>query len=122
MDKTRLNELRDILDATVKGLPGVTAKRVFGCHAVFRKDAMFGMVWKTGRIAVKLTDPISYATLMALEGAEPWVAHTKMAHWVLLPPGAETSASLLSDWVGRAYNLAESAAGQRGARKGKPAG
>jgi TfoX/Sxy family transcriptional regulator of competence genes len=94
------------LDAAAGRLDDVVAKRLFGCHALFRSKAVFALVWKTGRIAVKLPDPARHRELLQIEGAEPWVAHAVMAHWVLVPEDIQSNARQLAKWVTVAHELA----------------
>jgi TfoX/Sxy family transcriptional regulator of competence genes len=96
-----LNEL--VEDAT-RGLPGIARKRMFGCDAYFVRDTIFAMIWKDGRIGLKLREPAAYAELMALEGSEPWVpGAAKMSSWVLVPEEFHDDLEALTPWARRAY-------------------
>lgn len=95
-----LNEL--VEDAT-RGRTDVVKKRMFGCDAYFAGDSIFALIWKTGRIGVKLSDPAAYDELMAIEGAEPWTpGSSKMSGWVLAPEEFHDDAEVLTPWVLRA--------------------
>lgn len=95
------------LDAAAKTLAFVDGKKMFGCHALWAKGNVFAMVWKEGRIAVKLPDEKDYARLIALKGSGPWKAGPKVfAHWVLVPAELAEDKPGLRRWVARAHELA----------------
>src|SRR5262245_45447222 len=78
--------LEKLLNAATESLPSTSSKRMFGCHAIWVSGNVFALVWKHGRIGVKLPDEAAYRSLMALPGADPWKAGPmQMAHWVLVP-------------------------------------
>lgn len=113
---TELAWLKEQLDVAVAGLGGVTVKRMFGCDAYFREGRIFSMVWKEGRIAVKLTDTASHAALAAIRGVQPWSPGGKMVMtaWLLVPPGWNEDPDTFRPWVERAFE-------QVAAQKVKPA-
>src|ERR1700733_2478753 len=81
-----LEELLIVLETAAKGLTGVTNKRMFGCDGLFANGNIFGLVWKHGRIGVRLPNEIAYAEAMKMPGSSPWIAGTMtMSHWVLVP-------------------------------------
>ncbi len=105
--KEVLEKLQEALDAASDGLSKVTGKKMFGCHALWAKDAVFGLVWKEGRIGVRLPDEASYEKLMALKGAEPWKAgKMTMSHWVLVPVSMHKEKAKLAKWVETAHKQA----------------
>src|SRR5262245_14434782 len=80
---------------------------MFGCAALFTKGNIFALVWKHGRLGVKLPDSAQHDALMAEAGAEPWKpGATAMLHWVLMPPAFHVAPDKLAHWVGRAHALA----------------
>ncbi len=96
--------LNELVEESTRGLAEVVKKRMFGCDAYFVGDGIFALIWKTGRIGVRLTDETAYAELLALEGAEPWGAGPKqMAHWVLVPEAFHDGDEACEAWVRRAY-------------------
>jgi TfoX/Sxy family transcriptional regulator of competence genes len=106
MSKDVIAKLEETLSAAVSGLKKTSSKKMFGCHAVWVNDNVFAMVWKTGRIGVKLPDEKIYTALMAKEGAAPWTAGPKkMAHWVLVPETYHSKLSELKKWTAKAYDL-----------------
>ena len=80
---------------------------MFGCHALFANDAVFGLVWKEGRIGVRLPDGESYEKLNGMSGAAPWKAGAMtMSHWVLVPPSMHKDSAKLKTWVSIAHKQA----------------
>jgi TfoX/Sxy family transcriptional regulator of competence genes len=102
-----LQQLRVILLKAASGLPELVEKRMFGCAALFTKGNIFALVWKHGRLGVRLPDQAQYDELMAKEGAEPWQPGPQMAHWVLVPSELHGNMDELSGWVKRAHALAQ---------------
>lgn len=102
-----LSELGKVLDHAAEGLKKVTARKMFGCHALFADDAVFGLVWKEGRLGVRLPNEELYSDLMALKGAAPWKAGPMvMSHWVLVPESMHKASDKLKAWVMQAHELA----------------
>jgi TfoX/Sxy family transcriptional regulator of competence genes len=111
-------KLLSTLRIAAERLPDVDEKKMFGCEALFVKGAIFALVWKTGRIGVKLPDTARFDSLASQKGAEPWKAGPMvMAHWLLVPPAIDADAKKLAPWVKEAHAMA--AAGL-GATKRKP--
>jgi len=105
------SELSDLFAETVSRLPSVVKKRMFGCDAFFRSGQIFGLIWKTGRLGVRLPDEAQFKQLMAYDGSEPWQVYDKpgakpMAHWVLVPEAFHDDTADLAQWIGVAYQLA----------------
>ena len=116
--KTSLEGLLARLEEAAHGLPGVTRKRMFGCDALFADGSIFGLVWKHGRIGVRLPQEELYSTLMDRKGAAPWKAgDMTMAHWVLVPEAFHDAPRALGEWVKWAHGLA---LGARGSAPKKP--
>ncbi len=93
---TFTDELGELVAETVSRLPGISKKRMFGCDAFFRSGQIFALIWKTGRIGVRLSDVLIHDALMASPGAEPWQVYDKpsakpMKHWVLVPEASTTT-------------------------------
>lgn len=119
--KASLEGLLARLEEAANGLPGVTRKRMFGCDALFADGSIFGLVWKHGRIGVRLPQEELYSTLMDRKGAEPWKAgDMTMAHWVLVPEGFHDAPRELGDWVKWAHGLALGAQRSTKAKTAKP--
>ncbi|HPH65295.1 MAG TPA: TfoX/Sxy family protein [Kofleriaceae bacterium] len=119
-------ELSELFAETVSRLPSVVKKRMFGCDAFFRSGQIFGLIWKTGRIGVRVPDEPQFAQLMAIDGSEPWQVYDKpgakpMAHWVLVPESFHDDTAELAQWVGVAYQLAASQVATVEFTKKKPA-
>ncbi|MGZ3697459.1 MAG: TfoX/Sxy family protein [Bdellovibrionota bacterium] len=91
-------------------LPKVTGKKMFGCHALWADGNVFALIWKTGRIGVKLTESADYDTLLSIKGSAPWKAGPKvMSHWVLVPEEFHKGVKL-GHWVKKAHAQALGAA------------
>ena len=104
MENELLAELQKALTTATDELPKVTDKKMFGCYALWANDNVFALVWKHGRIGLKLPDESTYETLMAMKGAEPWKAGPmQMAHWVLVPETFHKKASDLKKWALKAH-------------------
>ena len=105
--KTSLSGLLARLEETARDLPGVSHKRMFGCDALFASGSIFALVWKLGRIGVRLPVPELYSALMDRKGSAPWKAgDMTMAHWVLVPEGFHDQPRVLGEWVKWAHGLA----------------
>jgi len=103
---TTLSELRNLLEASCEGLQEVSIRRMFGCDGFFVRDSIFGLIWKTGRIGIKLADPQLFSEAMSLQGSEPWTAGKRvMSRWVLLPESFHQDPSTLRSWVKLAHSL-----------------
>jgi hypothetical protein len=95
------------LNKSAAQLSKLSTKKMFDCHALFANENVFSLVWKHGRIGVKLTSTKHFEKLMALDGAEPWKAGSMtMGHWILVP---EALAAKLTPWVRLAHAQALSA-------------
>jgi len=106
MTKQNIAELEGILNFATEGLTKVTSKKMFGCHAAWADGNVFALVWKHGRIGVKLPEEGQYEALMSKSGAEPWKAGPmKMAHWVLVPESFHAKSTELKKWVVKAHAL-----------------
>jgi hypothetical protein len=92
------------------GLPDILEKKMFGCEALFTTGGIFALVWKTGRIGLKLPDDARHAALLSQKGAAPWTAGPKvMGGWVLVPPKLEEPKALLP-WLTEAHAMASAGA------------
>ena len=106
MPKLTIRELEELLNSSTSGLSKLTSKKMFGCHAVWADGNVFALVWKHGRIGVKLPTEEAYEGLMKIPGSEPWKAGPmKMAHWVLVPEVYHSKPSELKKWVVHAHDL-----------------
>lgn len=102
--------LKELVDGTALKLQGVTHRKMFGCDAWFSRGQIFSLIWKTGRVGVRLPDALAFKEALALSGAEPWAVAAKMkpmAHWVLLPEAFNDDDELVAVWVKRAHVLAK---------------
>jgi TfoX/Sxy family transcriptional regulator of competence genes len=100
MPNDLIPELENILIKATEGLSKVTNKKMFGCYALWANENVFALVWKHGRIGLKLPKEESYKALMKLTRAEPWMAGPmKMANWVLVPPTFHTKINDLKKWA-----------------------
>ena len=104
--RTLLLELRSRLDDLTTDLPQVTVRRMFGCDAFLAGGAVFAMVWREGRIGLRLPDDL-LPELRALPGADPW-RHRDMVvrQWVLVPESFHDDTDGLAPWVRRAHAAA----------------
>lgn len=102
-----LDDLEALFDDAADDLPAVAKRRMFGCQAWFADGAIFGLIWKEGRIGVRLPDEGVFAELMGMAGADPWRAGDRaMAHWVLVPEEFHDDEDALRRWVERAHGIA----------------
>jgi TfoX/Sxy family transcriptional regulator of competence genes len=115
-DVTHMSEIRghlkEMVDVTALRLPAVTHRKMFGCDAWFSRGQIFSLIWKTGRVAVRLPEEAMFAQALALDGADVWSVAAKMkpmAHWVLLPEGFNDDEEEVAAWVKRAHVLAKPA-------------
>jgi len=74
MDRAEIEKLEGIMETAAKGLPKVTSKKMFGCQALWANGNVFALVWKHGRLGVKLPDEKDFGALIKKSGAEPWKA------------------------------------------------
>jgi TfoX/Sxy family transcriptional regulator of competence genes len=119
--KDLISELEGTIDSAAAGLAKVAAKRMFGCHGLFADDSVFALVWKEGRIGVRLPDEDKFDELMNLKGATPWKAgKMTMSHWVLVPEPMHDDARALKKWVQVAHSLALAAPKASKPKKAKP--
>jgi TfoX/Sxy family transcriptional regulator of competence genes len=99
-------ELGARLDAAAAGMSRVTSRKMFGCYALWVNGNVFALVWKHGRIGVKLPDAAEHAALMSVKGSEPWKAGPMtMAHWVLIPESFHGGTPDLKRWLKKAHQL-----------------
>ncbi|HSP20425.1 MAG TPA: TfoX/Sxy family protein [Myxococcaceae bacterium] len=101
-----LLELRSNLETLTADLPRVTMRRMFGCDAFLAGGAIFAMVWREGRIGLRLPDAL-LPELRALPGADPW-RHRDMVvrQWVLVPESFHDDPHGLDPWVRKAHAAA----------------
>ena len=105
-------ELLETLRKAAASLREVEERKMFGCEALFTSGSIFALVWKTGRIGVKLPDEARFGELSKQKGAEPWKAGPMvMAHWLLVPPSLE-DAKRLAPWVKEAHAMAAAGLGK----------
>lgn len=104
--RSLLLELRSALETLTANLPGVTMRRMFGCDAFLARGAIFAMVWREGRIGLRLPDAL-LPELRALPGADPW-RHRDMVvrQWVLVPESFHDDPDGLARWVRKAHTAA----------------
>lgn len=102
-----LARLKALLDGALAGLEAVELKQLFGCDGYFVRGNIFAMVWKEGRLGLRLSDAEQHAELLACTGASPWVFGPKaVKHWVLLPKDWQRQPAKLRAWGRKAYALA----------------
>jgi TfoX/Sxy family transcriptional regulator of competence genes len=109
------SHLLSLVEDASRGLPGVAMRKMFGCEAMFANGKIYSLIWKTGRIGVKIPDTAQFDELMAQDGAEPWSPggpKMKMSHWVLVPESFHDDSEALKTWVARAHGHAMKAEGR----------
>ncbi len=80
---------------------------MFGCDAVFADSTIFGLIWKAGRIGIKLPDEAEFGSLMSMKGSAPWKAgKMSMSQWVLVPEEFHSDKRKLGAWAKKAHRLA----------------
>lgn len=106
--RDRLIRLKAALDGALAGLEGVENKKLFGCDGAFVGGNIFAMVWRDGRLGLRLPDAERQGALLAEPGAEPWLMDGKpVRHWVLLPAAWHNDLARLRRWGREAYGLAQ---------------
>ena len=117
-----LAELEELLNSIALGLTKVNGKTMFGCHALWANENVFALVWKEGRIGLKLTDENDFSKLLNLPGAVPWKAGAMtMSHWVLVPKSFHEKKSALAAWAKKAHAQALTAPRKKVGSKKKTA-
>lgn len=107
---TLLDHLLSLLQDHTAELEGVSRRKMFGCDAFFRDEAIFALVWKEGRIALRLTDPALFSELRGMPGTKPWNPSTvNMSGWLLVPEAFHEDEASLDTWVRRAWTCAGNA-------------
>lgn len=102
--------LLELVEDASRDLPGVSPRRMFGCDALFAYGNIYALIWKDGRIGLKLPEPSAFEELMAMPGAVPWTpGRSAMSHWVLVPEDFHDQPERLVPWVRRAHALAAKA-------------
>lgn len=131
--KEVIAQLETLVNGAAAGLAKVAPKKMFGCHGLFANDNVFALVWKEGRIAVRLPEAEAFESLMGMKGAAPWKAGVMtMSHWVMVPQSMHDKGSdgaTLKKWVAKAHSLAmsqvkpaaKSKANAKATTKAKPA-
>lgn len=109
--KGGFEELNAKLEAATAGVAGISRKRVFGRNTFFVDGKLFALVWREGRIGLKLPEEALHRELGELPGAVPWVAWGRtMAHWLLVPLTMHHDAAALAAWVKRSGEAVRAAA------------
>jgi TfoX/Sxy family transcriptional regulator of competence genes len=104
--RTLLIELRARLEEASVGLADVTVRKMFGCDAFLASGKIFAVVWRDGRIGLKLPDAQANA-MRALPGAAPWkVGDMVMRQWALVPETFHDDSEALVGWVEQAHAAA----------------
>ena len=67
--ENQLRALHDKMAVASAKLAGVTERQMFGCDAFFADGVIFGLIWKKGRIGLKLPDVSLYDQLLELGDA-----------------------------------------------------
>lgn len=124
MTDTAISRAGALLDAASEILPDITRRKMFGCYALFAREAIYGLIWPPGRIGLRLSTTELYSEMLALPGAEPWRFEPEgkpVKHWVLIPVDFHEDMDLLEKWVRLAYDCAieESAKPKKSRKKGK---
>lgn len=101
---SKLAILRALLEDASKGLKKVDFKKMFGSEALFADNKVFALIWKKGRIGLKLTDPKEFEKLKSMMGSSPWkIGNKVMADWVLIPESFHTAVDSLRSWLEKAH-------------------
>lgn len=103
-----LDRLRERLGEAAATLPDVHWRTMFGAQGLFSDHGIFALVFREGRIGLKLPEQAAFDELLAIEGADTWtVPYEKnpTKHWVLVPTSFHDDAEVLEKWVRKAYEL-----------------
>lgn len=110
-------KLLEILRSASADLADVHEKKMFGCDALFARGRIFALIWKTGRIGVKLPEAARYEALASQRGAAPWTLGDKVIKsWVLVPPKLEDPKAL-GPWLEEAHAMASASPKKKKAAK-----
>lgn len=114
--------LKSLLEDATEKFPDITSKRMFGCDGFFAAGNIFALVWKEGRIGLKLPDEKLESELRQKPGAAPWSpgGKMKMASWVLVPDSFHDDIEQLAHWTQQAYSLAQAAGAKKAPAKKTP--
>jgi TfoX/Sxy family transcriptional regulator of competence genes len=105
MQDSIISKLEQALTDATLNFKKMTAKKMFGCHALWANENVFALVWKHGRIGFKLPDEAAYTALLKLKGSEPWKAGPMtMSHWVLVPEAFHGKPAELKKWATQAHS------------------
>jgi TfoX/Sxy family transcriptional regulator of competence genes len=96
---------------------------MFGCDGWFANGEIYALVWKDGRVGVRLPDETMFAALLARPGADRWTPGGKMTmrYWVLVPRSFHDDVDELRAWMVRAHAAARSIKAARAAKRPKKA-
>ena len=72
MAKNEIEKLEELLETATSKLKSIESKKMFGCQASWVNGNVFALVWKKGRLGVKLPDVSAFDKLIAEKGAAPW--------------------------------------------------
>lgn len=101
--------LRERLEEATSSLAHVSQKRLFSCDGFFRNGTIFALVWKEGRIGLKLRDAARHAELASRAGSSPWSPMGKgraVSHWLLVPESFHDDDEALATWAREAHATA----------------
>jgi len=97
--------LFDIITEEMAAYPDVTVGKFFGLDVLRVRGETFAMIWKEGRVGVKILNEEINKKLVATENASYWVTSGKtMAQWVLAPYDYNEDILSLRKWLVLAYN------------------
>ncbi len=112
--------LVELVEDAAVGLARVSRKSMFGCEGFWAGTNVFSVIWKEGRIGLKITEPEAFETLMGLPGARSWKpGKVSMSGWVLVPEAFHDDPEALAPWVKKAHGLALKAPARVKKRKAK---
>jgi len=96
--------LFDLIINEMSEFPDVQTGKFFGLDVLKFRDRTFSMIWKEGRVGVKILDKELNQKLALTKGANHWVTSGKtMSQWVLAPHEFNEDIISLKKWLVLAY-------------------
>ncbi len=105
MSKQLNTDLFDMIAKEMAEYSAIGTGNFFGLDVLKVQGETFAMVWKEGRVGVKILNKELNAKLVSTKEANHWVTSGKtMSQWVLAPYEYNEDITALKKWLLLAYN------------------
>ncbi|MBL1294618.1 MAG: hypothetical protein COB61_012220 [Thiotrichales bacterium] len=105
MSKQLNTDLFDMIAKEMAEYSAIGTGKFFGLDVLKVQGETFAMVWKEGRVGVKILNKELNAKLVSTKEANHWVTSGKtMSQWVLAPYEYNEDITALKKWLLLAYN------------------